>query len=165
MFDSDNSQLTKLKKLLKQKTLIVGIGNPLKGDDGAGPELIRKLEEKKLPAGKYRLLDVGEAPENYLHNIIKEKPDTLMLVDAVDMKISPGSVKILKYDDILDNSLSTHNASLKLTMDYIKSEINTDIFIVGIQPAGVGFGDSISAEVNEAIKKICRIIGIKGTCT
>ena len=159
MFVSDNSELEKLKNLSGKKTVIIGIGNPMKGDDGAGPELIRKLGGKNLPSDKFVLLDVGEVPENYLQKVVNEKPDTVLLVDIADMKTTPGPIRVLEYDDIIDNSLSTHNASLKLTMDYIKAEIDTKIYLVGIQPEKLGFGDPISPAVTNSIIKICQFLG------
>ncbi len=157
MFDSINPELLKIRPKLNRKIYIVGIGNIMKGDDGAGPEIIKRLSEKKSLPDRYKLLDVGETPENYLRKIINEKPDTVLLVDIADMKVSPGTIKILNYDDIIDNSLSTHNASLKLTMDFIKSEINTDIFLIGIQPAELGFGKPISPAVSKAIDEITKL--------
>jgi hydrogenase 3 maturation protease len=46
--------LTTLKSILKGKVLIVGIGNPFRGDDGAGPALIKNLKSKvpDCPAGR-----------------------------------------------------------------------------------------------------------------
>ena len=159
MLVPDNSELKKISKLFGKKTFIVGIGNPMKGDDGAGPELIRKLGGQNLPADRFILLDVGETPENYLQKIVNEKPDTVLLVDIADMKTKPGTIRVLEYDDIIDNSLSTHNASLKLTMDYIKAEVETKIWLVGIQPENLGFGDPISPAVTAAIEKIAAFMG------
>ena len=37
-----------IRKIIKGKTLIVGIGNPLRGDDAAGLELAEKLKTPSL---------------------------------------------------------------------------------------------------------------------
>jgi hypothetical protein len=39
-------------------TLIVGLGNPLRGDDGVGVRVIRLLTERRLP-GNVEVVDAG----------------------------------------------------------------------------------------------------------
>jgi hydrogenase 3 maturation protease len=77
--------LDKLKEIIKDKTLILGIGNSMKQDDGVGPTVISKLKIKneKLKMN-VKLLDGGMAPENYTGKIKQLKPDTLIIIDAVD---------------------------------------------------------------------------------
>jgi len=152
---SDNKELAKLKNRLQGKVLIVGIGNPLRGDDGVGPEIIKRLN-KPLPS--LFLFDVGEVPENYLGKIVKQKPDTIVLIDAVDFGSSPGTIKIIEKDDIKDESLSTHNASLNLVAKYLQKETSADVFLLGIQPKTTEFGREISRPVKESLEKIVRML-------
>ncbi|MFQ5867253.1 MAG: hydrogenase maturation peptidase HycI [bacterium] len=148
---SHNSQLAKLKNRLQGKALIVGIGNPLRGDDGVGPEIINRL---KNPLPTLFLFDVGEVPENYLEKIGKEKPDTIVLIDAVDLGAPPGTIKIIERDDIRDESLSTHNVSLNLVAKYLQEETSADVFVLGIQPRTVEFRREISRPVRESLENI-----------
>lgn len=152
---SRNNQLAKLKNRLQGKVSIVGIGNRLRGDDGAGPEIIKRLN-KPLPS--LFLFDVGETPENYLGKIVKQKPDTIVLIDAVDFGSSPGTIKIIEKDDIKDESLSTHNASLNLVAKYLQKETSADVFLLGIQPETIEFGREISQPVKESLEKIVRML-------
>lgn len=152
---SDNNQLTKLKDRLQGKVLIVGIGNRLRGDDGVGPEIINRLNN---PLPRLLLFDVGETPENYLGKIVKQKPDTIVLIDAVDLGGSPGTVKIIEKDDIRDESLSTHNASLNLVAKYLQEETSADVFLIGIQPKTTEFGREISQPVRGGLEKIVRML-------
>ena len=64
--------------VLRGKTVIVGMGNPLRGDDGFGPALIERLRGKVSAT----CIDAGIAPENYVGRIVKETPDTILLVDV-----------------------------------------------------------------------------------
>jgi len=152
---SDNKELAKLKNRLQGKVLIVGIGNPLRGDDGVGPEIINRLNN---PLPRLLLFDVGETPENYLGKIVKQKPDTMVLIDAVDFGSSPGTIKIIEKDDIKDESLSTHNASLNLVAKYLQKETSADVFLLGIQPKTTEFGREISRPVREGLEKIVRML-------
>ena len=150
-----NNQLAKLKDRFQGKVLIVGIGNRLRGDDGVGPEIINRLNN---PLPHLLLFDVGEAPENYLGKIVKQKPDTIVLIDAVDLGSSPGTIKIIEGDDIRDESLSTHNSSLNLVANYLQKETSADVFLLGIQPETTEFGREISRPVREGMEKIVRML-------
>ena len=152
---SDNNQLAKLKNRLQGKVSIVGIGNRLRGDDGVGPEIINRLNN---PLPHLLLFDVGEAPENYLGKIVKQKPDTIVLIDAVDLGAPPGTIKIIEKDDIRDESLSTHNVSLNLVGKYLQKETSADVFLLGIQPKTTEFGREISQPVKEGLGKIVRML-------
>lgn len=152
---SDNNQLTKLKDRLQGKVLIVGIGNRLRGDDGVGPEIIKRLNN---PLPRLLLFDVGETPENYLGKIVKQKPNTIVLIDAVDFGSSPGTIKIIEKDDIRNESLSTHNASLNLVANYLQKETSADVFLLGIQPKTTEFGREISQPARKGLEKIIRML-------
>jgi len=152
---SHNNQLTKLKDRLQGKVSIVGIGNRLRNDDGVGPEIIKRLN-KPLPS--LFLFDVGEVPENYLGKIVKQKPDTIVLIDAVSLGASPGTIKIIEKDDIRDESLSTHNVSLNLVVKYLQKETSADVFLLGVQPKTTEFGKEISQPVRESLEKIVRML-------
>ena len=152
-----NSLLLELKKRLRGKVVIVGIGNTLRGDDGAGPELIKQLKNSKLStlSSKLSLIDVGEVPENYLGKIAEHKPDTIILVDAVDFGSPPGSVRIIEQDTLKGESFSTHNASIKLTMKYLRTKTKSLVFLLGIQPMkNLQIGSGLSEPVKQAIRRI-----------
>jgi len=163
-----NQRMEVLKEKLKGKVVIVGIGNSLRGDDGAGPELIKKLKVKSLkfkvrsseknhelstPNHQLCLIDTGSVPENFLQKI-----DVILLVDTINLGKPAGSVEIIKAENLKEESFSTHNASLKLTIAYLKKETGTDLFLLGLQPKNIGFGQKISPEVEESVKKIAKEI-------
>jgi len=136
-----------LKSRLKGKVLILGVGNPLRGDDGAGPYLIEQLNGKiDVP-----LLDCGEVPENFLGKIAELHPNTILIIETVHLGASPGAVAIIEADDIDRVSYSTHHASLRLLMNYLKIEIGAEVFVLGIQPKKTEFGIEISNEVKKTL--------------
>lgn len=148
-------ELTKLKNRLQGKVSIVGIGNRLRGDDGVGPEIIKRVEN---PLPSLLLFDVGEAPENYLGKIVKQKPDAIVFIDAVDFDAPPGTIKVVETDDIRNESLSTHNVSLNLVAKYLQKETSADVFLLGIQPETTEFGREISRPVREGLEKIVKML-------
>jgi len=139
--------MVNIKDKLNGKILILGIGNSMKGDDGAGPALASMVKNG---------INAGVAPENYTGEIKRMKPDTLVMVDAIDFGGKPGCVRIIDEGKIGNISLSTHNISLKTFTSYLKSEMpRLNILLIGIQPKQCGLGEELSSEVKESINNIC----------
>ncbi len=134
--------------------MILGVGNPLRGDDGVGPYLVEQLREHTDAI----LLNCEEVPENFLGKIVQHQPDSILVIDAIDLGMRPGAVAILERDDLEGISCSTHHASLKLFIDYLKADTKADVLILGIQPSSTEFGTEIGVEVKETISLLQRII-------
>ncbi|UCB57776.1 MAG: hydrogenase maturation peptidase HycI [Candidatus Omnitrophota bacterium] len=143
-----------LKSILKGKVVIVGIGNTLRGDDGVGPVLIERLEAKV----KARCIDAGTTPENFSGKILKEKPDTILMVDALHLGLAPGEYQVLEKDEILKAGLTTHDISPRMFIDYLKSQSSADIYMLGIQPKKLSLGEGLSSPVEKALDKIADLI-------
>ena len=163
----ENNIFFSIKKHLKGKIVIIGVGNSLRGDDGAGPEFIKSLEAgikcsaKNIPSqdsfkveNQLVLMDVQGAPENYLGKIVEQKPDTVILVDAVDLGSSPGVTKIINQNNFLPEGFSTHHPSLDLILRYLQEETETSIFVLGIQPKSIKMNTKLSRPVKKAINQI-----------
>lgn len=142
-----------LQKLLSQpgkKILFVGIGNLLKSDDGAGVYISRRIRETE----NISALTVEMSIENYIGKINSLQPDILVLIDCADMGEPPGTIKLLKLDEIKDFTTNTHNISLKKISEFF----NAQVFILGIQPLSVAFGEKISYIVARSAKNIIKQI-------
>ncbi len=143
--------LDHLRAHLKGKVVIIGIGNTLRGDDGVGSLLASRIKDK-VP---YIVYDAATSPENYLGKIIKDKPDNLVIIDAVDFGAKPGEFSLLEGQDLKTTNLfCTHNASIELTINYLQSNLKVDIIILIIQPKTILFSESLSPEVNETLDKL-----------
>jgi hydrogenase 3 maturation protease len=148
-----------LRSRLKGKVVIAGVGNSLRGDDGAGPRLIERLDsntEKRRPKTLF-LFNCREVPENYLGPISRVNPDTIVIIDSADFSLQPGEVKIIETGDIREGGLSTHNASLKLSLDFLKESTKADIFLLGIQPKSRKLGEGLSLPVEKALNNLEQI--------
>jgi hydrogenase 3 maturation protease len=140
--------LSHLKAHLNGRVIILGIGNTLRSDDGAGSLLASRIKDKV----SFKVFDSGSTPENYLEKIIKENPETLVILDAADFGGSPGEFKVLEAEELSTvNFFSTHNASITLTINYLKNSIKADIIILIIQPKTIAFSDNLSEEVTKSI--------------
>ncbi|MFH0790580.1 MAG: hydrogenase 3 maturation endopeptidase HyCI [Candidatus Omnitrophota bacterium] len=143
--------LEHLKLHLAGKVVIVGIGNTLRSDDGVGSLLAGRIKDKAA----YIVYDAGVSPENYLGKIIKDNPQTIVIIDAVDFGGKSGEFKVVEAEDIQTvNLFSTHNASISLTINYLQNHLKADIIMLIIQPKSIVFGDSLSREVEVTLDKL-----------
>jgi hydrogenase 3 maturation protease len=143
-----------LSPLRESRTIILGIGNSLKGDDGAGPALCEKLKGKI----NCEVIDTGTVPENYIQTIIRKAPQALVIVDAVDFSVREGDIKIFSPEQLDSVVISTHTLSPRVFIDMIRSDIDTDVFFIGIQPAHVNLAEPLSPQVNEAVLLLEKIL-------
>lgn len=138
----------------KGKMVIVGIGNTMRGDDGFGPALIKKIKGEV----KALCIDTGAAPENYIGKIARENPDTILIVDAVHLGLAPGEYDILRKSDIINRGLSTHDISAGMLIDFLEKETKADIYLLGVQPERVSFGDEMSDAVKKALVELSEFV-------
>jgi hydrogenase 3 maturation protease len=124
----------------------VGIGNVLKKDDGAGVYISKRIKNSLSVSA----LTVEISIENYIGKINSLNPEILVLIDAVDLGLTPGSVRLLPVNRIADLTFNTHNISLKRLSEFF----NAEIYILGIQPGNIEFGENISYLVKEKADKI-----------
>lgn len=142
--------LNHLIKDNNKKKLFVGIGNILKSDDGIGVYISKKINESK----SIQKLTVEVSIENYLGKINSLNPDVLILVDCLDFGKQPGYSEILPAEQVKDFTLNTHNISLKKISELFKMPV----FILGIQPKSIAFGEEMSEIVLETAQNILEII-------
>lgn len=150
----DEQLFEQLSKLCGSGTVIVGIGNTLKGDDAAGPSVC------KLLAGQVNVpvIDTGTVPENYIGPIIEKKPRTLLIIDAIDFAAPLGRIRIFKPEQLDSLSTSTHTLSPRLFIDAICQNISVAVYIVGIQPAHTSLGQPLSPEVTQAVETLALVL-------
>ncbi|NVL93516.1 MAG: hydrogenase 3 maturation endopeptidase HyCI [Desulfobacterales bacterium] len=142
------------KNILRGKVVIVGVGDTLRGDDGFGPALIARLKGMV----KAVCLGAGSAPENFTDKIVKEKPDTILIVDALHLGLPPGEYEILKKDDIVDCGFSTHDISPRMFIEYLENQTKASIYMLGVQPKNLSFGQEIADSVKNTLAAITDLI-------
>lgn len=141
---------------IKGKVAIAGIGNIIRGDDGLGPKLIELLKARSVNAG---LFDCGTAPENYILPMLKSLCDTLILVDAADMSLEPGTAMVLDTDNIANISFSTHSPSPRLFIDLLKmGKEDLNVFVLSVQPKCTALGAPMSEEVLKALGSLTEML-------
>ncbi len=141
---------------VKGKVAIVAIGNIIRGDDGLGPKLIELLKARPVKAS---LFDCGTAPENYIFPILTSACDTVMLIDAADLGMAPGAIKVFALEEISNVSFSTHNPSPRLFTDLLKTgKDNINIFVISVQPKSTALGEPLSKEVLAGLETLADML-------
>ena len=154
---------TKITLLMQraQKILILGIGNELMADDGAGSriagELTRLLGRRKTPK-PLRIIDAGTAPENFTGVIKKERPDLILMIDSVDSGERPGVIAFRDLNEMRSPMHSTHTLPLSSLAQYLEQSTRASVIVLGIQPGVVHFGLPLSDEVSSSIREVAHSI-------
>ena len=128
--------------------ILLGIGNPLNGDDGAGIYVAEQFRKDG-----WLSLACGTAPENFTGIVRKAHPDCLVLVDVAAMGLSPGEYPVIPRHRIADVSIGTHQLPLSLLIDFL-SDSAGQIVLIGIQPGLIAIGAEISPQIREGANRL-----------
>ncbi len=126
-----------------KKTLIVGLGNPLSGDDGFGARVLEQLHEHAHGAGRSPGVALVDAHTDLLNHFeTLAQYDGIVLVDAIldpDGKLGqPGSVSVFEEETFLswpETSPGVHQVSPLLTVKLFRilhPEVRPQIRLVGL---------------------------------
>ncbi len=143
-----------------QRLAVLGIGNELYMDDGAGVVLARELSCSGLPSPLLKAFEAGPAPENFTGSIRKVDPSHVLMVDAANLGSAPGTIRVVEPEEITGAGFSTHTLPLKVLAGFLERE-GCRVVIVGIQPKRIYLGDGLCPEVAAAVSEIrSYIIGL-----
>jgi hydrogenase 3 maturation protease len=135
---------------MQGEVVVVGIGNPLRGDDAAGSMVASRIEA--LPS--VSVIDAEDVPENYVAAVVNRRPDTIVLIDSVDSDSAPGSVVLLSRDQLAGYCPSTHRVPVSLLMRLFERETHARVVLIGIQPAHTRFLEPMSEAAETAAGQI-----------
>ena len=128
---------------------VVGIGAELRGDDYAGVLAAQAVAELNL--AQVRGIIGASAPENITKEIIDFAPALTVFVDAANLGLAPGDMRIIEASEIKGVSFSTHTLPLYLIIDYLSKSIDSKFMVVGIEPKSTEFLIEPSEEIREAV--------------
>ena len=137
----------------RARTLVLGLGNPLMADDGAGLAALAHLrEEWDLP--DVELVDGGTWGLSLLP--LFESFERVLLLDAVHAKARPGTLLMLSRNQLpryFAQKLSPHQIDLRevLGLAELRGALPATLVVIGVQPAEVELRAELSAPVERAI--------------
>src|SRR5262249_10633338 len=79
------------------RILIAGVGNVLRGDDGFGVELLRHVKKDADTSHDLRFFESGIAGISLIQQLL-DGYDALILLDALQRGVEPGTVLVLEPD-------------------------------------------------------------------
>ena len=133
------------------KVAVVGMGNPLMRDDGAGILACKLLANHGLNLDVY---EARQAPEAVLPLITKGPYTHVILIDAAEMGLKPGEVGIVDPEsELAQPLLTTHYFPLHALTDTLK-RAGKEVLVIGIQPKEVRIGIGLSHEVIEGVRAL-----------
>jgi hydrogenase maturation protease len=138
-------------------TLVLGLGNPLMGDDGAGVAALGRLREEWLVPDAVELIDGGTWGMNLLP--LLESHEEVILLDAINTGSRPGSLALLTRDDLpryFAHKLSPHQLDLRevLALAELREALPETLMAIGVQPEQVELTGALSPRVESAVGKM-----------
>jgi hydrogenase maturation protease len=150
-----------MEAVMQEELLILGVGNPLLGDDGAGIRAVELLQQQNLPP-HVQVLEIG-TPGWGLGAWLEGRSYVIM-IDAVDMGLPPGHWRQISLEEVQllmeESSFSLHQPDLASGLA-LAQELNIlpeVIIMYGIQPADLTPGNSLSPAVQNGLLELVETI-------
>lgn len=145
---------------MANRVLILGIGNVLWADEGFGVRCVEHLAATRAFGEDVKLLD-GGTQGLYLLPFLEEA-DTLVVFDAVDYGLEPGTMKIVEGDEVPRfmgaKKMSLHQTGFQdvISTAELMGYCPETLLLIGCQPEeledyGGGLRDVVAARIPEAV--------------
>lgn len=140
--------------------LVLGIGNVLLGDEGAGVHAVRRLEQEAWPP-HVTLLDGGTGGFHLLS--LFQEFERIVLVDATIDGEPPGTVRVIRprFASDYPRTLSAHDIGLK---DLVESAAllghspEVVLIVVSVKTLPEGLHAELSPEVAAALPRVATLV-------
>lgn len=148
--------------------LVIGCGNPLRGDDGAGPECIRRLAARGLPPG-VAALDAGTAGIDVVLRM--REASRVILVDACRSGRAAGEIVSLSVADLaglpssgrLDIHSFRWSDAVALARTLVGDGPPPDVSAWLVEGASFEPGTGLSPAVDAAVARLVEELSRRGT--
>jgi hydrogenase maturation protease len=146
---------------MSKKTLVLGIGNLLLGDEGVGVHAARALQSEEW-SREVEILEVGTAILDALPAL--EKADRVMILDAMKNDGNPGTVYRIPLGRCQSSQCiaSMHGFDIFRVLALTGREVPPDVLVFGVEPSYIGWSMELSPPVTnalafllESVKKEC----------
>ncbi|MFW6458550.1 MAG: hydrogenase maturation protease [Halodesulfurarchaeum sp.] len=133
---------------------VIGLGNPLRGDDGVVPVLFEALRERNPT--DIEILEHGDANLRLVHAL--EPFDRVLFVDAVSFGTEPGEWVVFSPEEVISrvDSGDAHAADLLdvLALATELGEAPAVIRIFGVQPGSMTPGTGLSEQLQDSLPAV-----------
>lgn len=142
--------------------LVVGIGNPARGDDGAGIELARRLRDR----ARRRDIEVRElnADTTQLLDALPDR-DAVVIVDSARSGAAAGTIRRFDASQVslpaeLCRVSSTHALGLAETIELARAlgRLPAQVIVFGIEGRQFEPGAGLSTGVEAALAEVANLV-------
>jgi len=144
------------------KVLILGIGNLLWADEGFGVRCVELLNQRYRFPEQVQLLDGGTQGIYLVQHV--QQARTLIVFDAVDYGLEPGSLKIVEGDQVPKfmgaKQMSLHQTGFQevLAMAEFTGAYPSELLLIGVQPKRLeDFGGSLTEPVRAQLESALQV--------
>lgn len=136
---------------------IIGIGNFCMADDSIGLRLVEHICQNGLNKG-FEAVDIADEGMRLLL-YLKEETEKIVLVDAVDMGLTPGEFRLFQPGEVKSTKdlkgFTTHEGDILKVLDLARSLDYPlpPITILGIQPGILESGMELSPELRRGFSR------------
>jgi hydrogenase maturation protease len=148
--------------VLAMKTIVVGLGNPILGDDGVGWKVAEEVKRRLTsPSPPTPLPQGGIGLMEHLIGF-----DRAIIVDAFTTDAPVGSISVLKLSQLPNYSAfhiaSAHDTSLQNALELgrtMGAPLPDEVMVVGIATECIHeFNEDLSPPVTRAVPSVVRIV-------
>lgn len=139
--------------------LVVGVGNPERGDDGVGAEVARRVTARGL---------AGVLVAHYREpvQLLDDRPDAgiVVIVDALLSGAPPGSVTVREVDDRplqeWTGTGGTHSVGVVAVVELARAlgRLPRRLFLVGVEAEAFDPGGPLSPAVAAAVEEAAEAV-------
>ena len=143
---------------MADRTVVIGLGNPLMGDDGLGLVALSRLQGAGFPPD-VELVDGGTWGMRLLPLI--EETDRLLILDAIDKNAVPGAVVELSRGELpmlFTTKVSPHQVHLRevLALAELRGALPRVVVALGLQPDVIAMGTELSPRLAPRLDGLVR---------
>jgi len=140
-----------------ERTVIAGIGNPIRMDDYIGVKIVQDLQGRV--SEKVLLIECETVPESFLQQITDFNPTHVLLIDAAVQGLKPGEARLVNPEKLASYpAFTTHMLPLRIFCDYLAKTTEAKIALLLIEPKRTDFGEELSSELKMSAKNVVRIL-------
>jgi coenzyme F420 hydrogenase subunit delta len=160
----DDPTTNHLPAFCAKRTLILGCGNWLFGDDGFGPVVVDYLlSHYRIPPDVY-MMDVGTGVRKLLFTVAlsSERPREIVIIDAIDKGRNPGEIFEISLDDFPIEKIDDFSLHQVPSSNLLRElrDVGIDIRVLVCQVARVPetVKPGLSDVLRKAVPEMARLI-------
>ncbi len=144
---------------MQKRIVVLGVGNILNRDEGAGVHAVKELE-KRLPQDwkdKIELVDGGVLGLDLLPGV--EQATHLLILDAADFQGRPGEIKEFSGEELktfFTGKISWHQLGFQEVLEVarVRGRYPEQVHLIGVQPGNMEVGPGLSQDLEQALQEM-----------